>query len=82
MFGFTLYLTVTLNPFQEKQYNIEKEKKSELFQTQWRKPIEKITIPPKQTPVYLVASKGPTKAKKHKTGEKRMISVFKLHDQT
>lgn len=54
--------------YREKQYSIEKEKKSELFQTQWRKPIEKITIPPKQTPVYLAASKGPTKAKKHKTG--------------
>lgn len=54
---------------QEKQYTMEKEKKSELFQTQWRKHIEKITIPPKQTPVYLAVSKGPTKEKKQKTGE-------------
>ncbi|KAK7125646.1 hypothetical protein R3I93_021121 [Phoxinus phoxinus] len=44
--------------YREKQYNMEKEKKSELFQTQWRKHIEKITIPPKQTPVYLAVSKG------------------------
>lgn len=48
---------------------MEKEKKSELFQTQWRKHIEKVTIPPKQTPVYLAVSKGPTKEKKQKTGE-------------
>lgn len=48
---------------------MEQEKKSELFQTQWRKHIEKITIPPKQTPVYLAVSKGPTKEKKQKTGE-------------
>uniref|UniRef100_A0AAY5EKZ6 non-specific serine/threonine protein kinase n=1 Tax=Electrophorus electricus TaxID=8005 RepID=A0AAY5EKZ6_ELEEL len=54
---------------QEKQYTMEKEKKSELFQTQWRKHIEKITIPPKQTPIYLAVSKGPTKEKKPKTGE-------------
>lgn len=54
--------------YREKQNNIEKEKKIELFQTQWRKPIEKITIPPKQTPVYLAVSKGPTKLKKHRTG--------------
>ncbi|XP_051540034.1 hormonally up-regulated neu tumor-associated kinase homolog A-like [Myxocyprinus asiaticus] len=54
--------------YREKQYSMEKEKKSELFQTQWRKHIEKITIPPKQTPVYLAVSKGPTKEKKHKTG--------------
>ncbi|XDV54406.1 hypothetical protein PO909_022702 [Leuciscus waleckii] len=54
--------------YREKQYNMEKEKKSELFQTQWRKHIEKITIPPKQTPVYLAVSKGPTKEKKQRTG--------------
>ncbi|XP_067255314.1 hormonally up-regulated neu tumor-associated kinase homolog A [Chanodichthys erythropterus] len=54
--------------YREKQYNMEKEKKSELFQTQWRKHIEKVTIPPKQTPVYLAVSKGPTKEKKHRTG--------------
>ncbi|XP_067289363.1 hormonally up-regulated neu tumor-associated kinase homolog A-like [Pseudorasbora parva] len=54
--------------YREKQYNMEKEKKSELFQTQWRKHIEKITIPPKQTPVYLAVSKGPTKEKKHRNG--------------
>ncbi|XP_016345919.1 hormonally up-regulated neu tumor-associated kinase homolog A-like [Sinocyclocheilus anshuiensis] len=54
--------------YREKQYNMEKEKKSELFQTQWRKHVEKITIPPKQTPVYLAVSKGPTKEKKHRHG--------------
>ncbi|XP_016394679.1 hormonally up-regulated neu tumor-associated kinase homolog A-like [Sinocyclocheilus rhinocerous] len=54
--------------YREKQYNMEKEKKSELFQTQWRKPIEKITIPPKQTPAYLAVNKGPTKEKKHRNG--------------
>lgn len=60
--------SILISP-QEKQYSMEKEKKSELFQTQWRKHIEKITIPPKQTPVYLAVSKGPTKEKKQKTGE-------------
>lgn len=55
---------------------MEKEKKSELFQTQWRKHIEKITIPPKQTPVYLAVSKGPTKEKKQKTGERlRLVAT-------
>ena len=53
---------------------MEKEKKNELFfQTQWRKHIEKITIPPKQTPVYLAVSKGPTKEKKHKSGERLQV---------
>ncbi len=46
-----------------------KQKKSELFQTQWRKHIEKITIPPKQTPAYLAVNKGPIKEKKHRNGE-------------
>ncbi|XP_030648971.1 hormonally up-regulated neu tumor-associated kinase homolog A [Chanos chanos] len=59
--------------YREKE-NMEKEKKSELFHTQWRKHIEKITIPPKQTPVYLAVSKGPTKEKKHKTGLLRAVA--------
>ncbi|KAG5284018.1 hypothetical protein AALO_G00022040 [Alosa alosa] len=60
--------------YREKQ-NVEKEKKNELFfQTQWRKHIEKITIPPKQTPVYLAVSKGPTKEKKHKSGLLRAVT--------
>ncbi|KTF86915.1 hypothetical protein cypCar_00034662 [Cyprinus carpio] len=54
--------------YREKQYNMEKEKKSELFQTQWRKHVEKITIPPKQTPAYLAVNKGPTKEKKQRNG--------------
>lgn len=44
--------------------------KSEYFQTQWRKHVDKLTIPPKQAPVYLAVSKGPSKEKKHRTGEK------------
>lgn len=60
--------------YREKQ-NVEKEKRNELFfQTQWRKPIEKITIPPKQTPVYLAVSKGPAKEKKHKSGLLRAVT--------
>lgn len=43
--------------------------KSEYFQTQWRKHVDKLTIPPKQAPVYLAVSKGPSKEKKHRTGE-------------
>lgn len=42
--------------------------KSEYFQTQWRKHVDKLTIPPKQAPVYLAVSKGPSKEKKHRTG--------------
>ncbi|CAB1333306.1 unnamed protein product [Coregonus sp. 'balchen'] len=56
--------------YREKVYQ-EKEKKTEkneYFQTQWRKHIEKVTIPPKQTPVYLAVSKGPSKEKKHRNG--------------
>lgn len=44
--------------------------KNEYFQTQWRKHVDKLTIPPKQTPVYLAVSKGRSKEKKHRTGEK------------
>lgn len=43
--------------------------KSEYFQTQWRKHVDKLTIPPKQAPVYLAVSKGPSKEKKHRTGK-------------
>ncbi|XP_076876292.1 hormonally up-regulated neu tumor-associated kinase homolog A isoform X1 [Brachyhypopomus gauderio] len=63
--------------YREKQYTMEKEKKSELFQTQWRKHIEKITIPPKQTPIYLAVSKGPTKGKKQKTGLLKAMTGLK-----
>lgn len=52
--------------FQEKKKG--EKQKSEYFQTQWRKHVDKLTIPPKQTPVYLAVSKEPSK-KKHRTGE-------------
>ena len=57
---------------QEMQFQEQKKgekQKSEYFQTQWRKHVDKLTIPPKQTPVYLAVSKGPSKEKKHRTGE-------------
>ena len=47
----------------------KKTEKNEYFQTQWRKHVDKVTIPPKQTPVYLAVSKGPSKEKKHRTGK-------------
>lgn len=53
--------------FQEKKKG--EKQKNEYFQTQWRKHVDKLTIPPKQTPVYLAVSKGPSKEKKHRTGE-------------
>ncbi|XP_034149306.1 hormonally up-regulated neu tumor-associated kinase homolog A [Esox lucius] len=62
--------------YREKVYQ-EKEKKTEkneYFQTQWRKHIEKVTIPPKQTPVYLAVSKGPSKEKKHRNGLLRAVT--------
>lgn len=52
--------------FQEKKRG--EKQKNEYFQTQWRKHVDKLTIPPKQTPVYLAVSKGPSKEKKHRTG--------------
>ncbi|RXN04304.1 hormonally up-regulated neu tumor-associated kinase -like protein [Labeo rohita] len=54
--------------YREKEYNMESEKRYELFQTQWRKHVEKVTIPPKQTPVYLAVNKGPTKKKQPRNG--------------
>ena len=51
------------------QYKEKKTEKNEYFQTQWRKHVDKVTIPPKQTPVYLAVSKGPSKEKKHRTGK-------------
>ncbi|KAG7484473.1 hypothetical protein MATL_G00049620 [Megalops atlanticus] len=59
--------------YREKEV-MEEKKKNELFQTHWRKRIEKITIPPKQTPIYLALSKGPTKEKKQKTGLLRSVT--------
>lgn len=53
--------------FQEKKRG--EKQRNEYFQTQWRKHVDKLTIPPKQTPVYLAVSKGPSKEKKHRTGE-------------
>lgn len=61
--------------FQEKKKG--EKQKSEYFQTQWRKHIDKLTIPPKQTPVYLAVSKGPSKEKKHRTGEESSCAVPK-----
>ncbi|XP_075958163.1 hormonally up-regulated neu tumor-associated kinase homolog A [Anarhichas minor] len=58
--------------FQEKK--IGEKQKSEYFQTQWRKHVDKLTIPPKQTPVYLAVAKGPSKEKKHRTGLLRAIT--------
>ncbi|XP_029030074.1 hormonally up-regulated neu tumor-associated kinase homolog A [Betta splendens] len=59
--------------FQEKKKG--EKQKDEYFQTQWRKHVDKLTIPPKQTPVYLAVSKGPSKEKKHKTGLLRALAV-------
>nr|XP_046266438.1 hormonally up-regulated neu tumor-associated kinase homolog A [Scatophagus argus] len=59
--------------FQEKKKKGEKQK-NEYFQTQWRKHVDKLTIPPKQTPIYLAVSKGPSKEKKHRTGLLRAIT--------
>uniref|UniRef100_A0A3P8U3G8 non-specific serine/threonine protein kinase n=1 Tax=Amphiprion percula TaxID=161767 RepID=A0A3P8U3G8_AMPPE len=39
---------------------LKEKQKNEYFQTQWRKHVDKLTIPPKQTPVYLAVSKGPS----------------------
>ncbi|XP_034055505.1 LOW QUALITY PROTEIN: hormonally up-regulated neu tumor-associated kinase homolog A [Gymnodraco acuticeps] len=58
--------------FQEKK-NGEKQK-NEYFQTQWRKHVDKLTIPPKQTPVYLAVAKGQSKEKKHRTGILRALT--------
>ncbi|KAJ8266666.1 hypothetical protein GJAV_G00133230 [Gymnothorax javanicus] len=60
--------------YREKEEVMEKEKKNELFQTHWRKPIDKITIPPKQTPIYLALSKAPSKDKKQKIGLLRSLA--------
>ncbi|XP_060942287.1 hormonally up-regulated neu tumor-associated kinase homolog A [Limanda limanda] len=63
--------------YREMQFQEQKKgekQKSEYFQTQWRKHVDKLTIPPKQTPVYLAASKGPSKEKKHRTGLLRVIT--------
>ncbi|XP_052371033.1 hormonally up-regulated neu tumor-associated kinase homolog A-like isoform X2 [Oncorhynchus keta] len=57
--------------YQEKE---KKTEKNEYFQTQWRKHVEKVTIPPKQTPVYLAVSKGPSKEKKHRNGLLRAVT--------
>lgn len=61
--------------FQEKKKG--EKQKNEYFQTQWRKHVDKLTIPPKQTPVYLAVSKGPSKEKKHRTGEESFCAVPK-----
>lgn len=61
--------------FQEKKKG--EKQKSEYFQTQWRKHVDKLTIPPKQTPVYLAVSKGPSKEKKHRTGEQPLPRAVK-----
>ncbi|XP_024122301.1 hormonally up-regulated neu tumor-associated kinase homolog A [Oryzias melastigma] len=57
--------------FQEKKKG--EKQKNEYFQTQWRKHVDKLTIPPKQTPVYLAVSKGRSKEKKHRTGLLRAL---------
>lgn len=65
--------------FQEKKKG--EKQKSEYFQTQWRKHVDKLTIPPKQTPVYLAVSKGPSKEKKHRTGDP-LSTAAKTHSDT
>ncbi|KAM6985628.1 hormonally up-regulated neu tumor-associated kinase homolog B [Aplochiton taeniatus] len=60
--------------YREKQFHEKKTEKNQYFQTQWRKHVDKVTIPPKQTPVYLAISKGPSKEKKHRTGLLRAIT--------
>ncbi|XP_062309732.1 hormonally up-regulated neu tumor-associated kinase homolog A [Osmerus eperlanus] len=60
--------------YREMQYQEKKSDRSEYFQTQWRKHVDKVTIPPKQTPVYLAVSKGPSKEKKHRTGILRAMT--------
>ncbi|KAG9348440.1 hypothetical protein JZ751_002175, partial [Albula glossodonta] len=47
---------------------LEKQRKSERFQTRWIKHIERITVAPKQEPVCLAISRSPAKDKKLKTG--------------
>lgn len=69
------YLWLQEMQFQEKKKG--EKQKNEYFQTQWRKHVDKLTIPPKQTPVYLAVSKGPSKEKKHRTGEKSSCAVPK-----
>lgn len=66
--------------FQEKKKG--EKQKSEYFQTQWRKHVDKLTIPPKQTPVYLAVSKGPSKEKKHRTGEPSSTAAETHSDTT
>lgn len=68
------FLCVKEMQFQEKKKG--EKQKDEYFQTQWRKHVDKLTIPPKQTPVYLAVSKGP-KEKKHRTGEESSCAVPK-----
>lgn len=74
--------------FQEKKKG--EKQKCEFYQTQWRKHVDKLTIPPKQTPVYLAVAKGPSKEKKHRTGEapsggrlgrfvKKKIALYLFH---
>ncbi|XP_027887796.1 hormonally up-regulated neu tumor-associated kinase homolog [Xiphophorus couchianus] len=64
--------------YREKQMQEKKKlekQQTEYYQTQWRKHVDKLTIPPKQTPVYLAVSKGQNKEKKHKTGILRALAV-------
>ncbi|XP_017273669.1 hormonally up-regulated neu tumor-associated kinase homolog A [Kryptolebias marmoratus] len=63
-----------------RESQLQEKKKSEketceYFQTQWRKHVDKLTFPLKQTPIYLAVSKGPNKEKKHRTGLLRAITV-------
>ncbi|XP_077402046.1 hormonally up-regulated neu tumor-associated kinase [Vanacampus margaritifer] len=58
--------------FQEKKKSHKP--KDEYFQTQWRKHVDKLTIPPKQAPVYLAKSKGQAKEKKQRTGLLRVLT--------
>ncbi|MBN3309041.1 HUNKA kinase, partial [Amia calva] len=51
--------------FHEKHF-MEKERKTEVFQTHWIKRIEKLALPQKQTPSYLAPNKGLQKEKKQK----------------
>ncbi|TRY98686.1 hypothetical protein DNTS_033434 [Danionella cerebrum] len=69
----------------EKEKTVELDKKNELFQTHWRKHIDKVTIPPKQTPVYFAMNKDHIKEKKPKTGLLKAVTggfkdVYSGHD--
>lgn len=75
-----LALFVQEMQIQEKKKKGDKQK-NEYYQTQWRKHVDKLTIPPKQTPAYLAVSK-PSEKKKHRTGEGSLGSQCRKYTTT